>query len=318
MSAGDEHAAMRFSIWPSTRQPWDEILELTRHCEATAWDGVYFADHFMPHGDFTPDVDPAAALDGDTLECWSVLAALSVAVPRLRLGSLVSSVTFRHPALIANIAAAVDNISHGRLLLGIGAGWQLNEHVAYGIELGSPSERLDRFEEACAMISSLLRERRTTFIGDYYCVRDAPNQPSPVQHRLPLLIGGGGEQRTMRIAARYADEWNSWSTPAVLAHKVQVLHRHCEAMGRDPTELRVSTQALLFISTDPQWVAKHRALEMKQAIVGTPSEITDVIGQYRDAGADEFIVPASTFGSVALGKDTCDLFIEEVAASFRS
>jgi F420-dependent oxidoreductase-like protein len=308
---------MRFSIWPSTKRPWDETLELTRHCEATAWDGVYFADHFMPHGAFTPDVDQAAPLDGDTLECWSVLAALSVAVPRLRLGSLVSSVTFRHPAVIANIAAAVDNISHGRLVLGIGAGWQLNEHVAYGIELGSFRERLDRFEEACAVISSLLRERRTTFVGDYYSVRDAPNQPSPVQPRVPLLIGGGGERRTMRTAARYADQWNSWSTPEVLAHKVQVLHEHCEALGRDPTEMHVSTQAPLFISTDTEWLAERRALAVNHAIVGTPSEVTDIIGQYRDAGADEFIVPDPMFGPLAVCKETCDLFIEEVAASFR-
>jgi alkanesulfonate monooxygenase SsuD/methylene tetrahydromethanopterin reductase-like flavin-dependent oxidoreductase (luciferase family) len=134
---------------------------------------------------------------------------------------------------------------------------------------------------------------------------------------VPLLIGGGGEHRTMRIAARYADQWNSWSTPGVLAHKVQVLHEHCEAVGRDPTELRVSTQALLFISTDVEWVAEPRALAMNHAIVGTPSEVTDIIGQYRDAGADEFIVPDSTFGSLAECKETCDLFIEEVAASFR-
>ena len=184
---------------------------------------MYFADHFMPHGAFAPEVDQSAPLDGDTLECWSVLAALAVAVPRLRLGSLVSSVTFRHPAVLANIAAAIDNFSGGRLVLGIGAGWQLNEHASYGIELGPLRERLDRFEEACEVITSLLRERRTTFVGDYYRVHDAPNQPPPRQRPLPLLIGGGGELRTMRIAARFADEWNFWSTPDVLAHKVRAV-----------------------------------------------------------------------------------------------
>jgi F420-dependent oxidoreductase-like protein len=309
---------LRFSIWPSTRRPWEEILELTRHCEATGWDGVYFADHFMPHGDFAPEVDQSAPLDGDTLECWSVLAALAVAVPRLRLGSLVSSVTFRHPAVLANIAAAIDNISGGRLLLGIGAGWQLNEHASYGIVLGPPRERLDRFEEACEVITSLLRERRTTFVGDYYRVHDAPNQPPPQQRPLPLLIGGGGELRTMRIAARFADEWNFWSTPDVLARKVRVLHGHCEAFGRDPIELRVSTQALLFMSTDARWVAEKRALTIDRAIVGTPNEVTDIIGQYRDAGADELIIPDSTLGSLTECKETCDLFIAEAAAPFRS
>ena len=298
---------MRFSIWPSPARPWEEILELTRHCEVSGWDGVYFADHFMPNG---PDATP---LDGDTLECWSVMAALAAAVPRLRLGTLVSSVTYRHPAVLANIAAAVDRISGGRLLLGIGAGWQENEHAAYGIELGTVKERLDRFEEACQVLRDLLRERRTTFAGDHYRVTDAPNQPAPVQERLPILIGGGGEKRTMRIAARYADEWNAWSTPEVLAHKVGVLRRHCEDLGRDPAEIQVSTQALLFLSTDEAWLAERRG----NGIVGTPAEVTEIVGAYRDAGCDELIIPDFTLGPMARRKETCDLFLTEVAANFR-
>lgn len=308
---------MRFSIWPTTKQPWTHILDLTRHCEATGWDGAYLADHFMPHGDFTPDVDQSLPLDGDTFECWSALTALAALVPRLRFGTLVSSITYRHPAVLANIAAAVDNISNGRLVLGIGAGWQENEHAAYGIELDAVSKRLDRFEEACAVIRSLLSARRTTFSGEYYRITDAPNQPAPVQPRLPLLIGGGGEKRTMRIAAQFADEWNCWTVPEVLAAKVGVLHRHCESLGRDPAELRVSTQALLFMSTDPAWLAHRRTLAPGRSIVGTPGEVTDIVGRYRDAGADELIIPDSTLGSQAARKDTCDQFIEEVAAHFR-
>jgi F420-dependent oxidoreductase-like protein len=298
---------MRFSIWPSPARPWAEILELTRHCEATGWDGVYFADHFMPNGaDATP-------LDGDTLECWSVMAGLAAAVPRLRLGTLVSSVTYRHPAVLANIAAAVDRISEGRLLLGIGAGWQENEHAAYGLELGSVKERLDRFEEACQVLTGLLREPRTTFAGDHYRLQEAPNQPAPVQPKLPILIGGGGEKRTMKIAARYADEWNAWSTPEVLAHKVDVLRRHCDDLGRDPSEIQVSTQAMLFLSTDEAWLADKRG----NGIVGTPAEVTEIVAAYRDAGCDELIVPDFTMGPMARRKDTCDLFVNEVAANFR-
>lgn len=297
---------MRFSIWPSPARPWAEILELTRHCEATGWDGVYFADHFMPNGaDATP-------LDGDTLECWSVMAGLAAAVPRLRLGTLVSSVTYRHPAVLANIAAAVDRISEGRLLLGIGAGWQENEHAAYGIELGSVKERLDRFEEACQVLTGLLREPRTTFAGEHYRLQEAPNQPAPVQPKLPILIGGGGEKRTMKIAARYADEWNAWSTPEVLAHKVDVLRGHCDDLGRDPAEIQVSTQAMLFLSTDEGWLADKRG----NGIVGTPAEVTEIVAAYRDAGCDELIVPDFTMGPMARRKDTCDLFINEVAANF--
>ena len=303
---------MRFSIWPGPNRPWTDILELTRHCEATGWDGVYFADHFMPNAsDATPQ-------DGDTIECWSVIAALAAAVPRLRLAPLVTSVTYRHPTVIANIAAAVDNISDGRLLLGLGAGWQENEHSSYGIRLGSVKERLDRFEEACEIVISMLREPRTTFSGEHYEVRDAPNQPAPVQDRLPILIGGGGEKRTMKIAARLADEWNAWSTPDVLRHKVGVLHRHCESLQRDPDDIKVSTQALLFLSTDEAWVAERKQRDAGRAgIVGTPGEVVEIVGQYRDAGADELIVPDFTLGPLQRAKDTCDLFMAEVAPALR-
>ena len=293
-------------------RPWEEILELSRHCEATGWDGVYFADHFMPNA---PDATP---LDGDTLEGWSVIAALAASVPRLRIAPLVTSVSYRHPAVLANIAAAVDNISGGRLLLGIGAGWQENEHAAYGIELGSVKERLDRFEEATQILISLLRTERTTFDGEYFRFSDAPNQPAPVQDKIPLLIGGSGEKRTMRIAARYADEWNSWTTPDVLAHKVGILRKHCADLGRDPAEIRVSTQALLFLSTDEEWLADKRDGDLgRAAVVGNPAEVTEIIGQYAEAGADEFIVPDFTLGSLPRRKDTCDLFINDVASSFR-
>jgi F420-dependent oxidoreductase-like protein len=303
---------MRFSIWPSPARSWDDILQIASHCEQTGWDGVYFADHFMPnHSGPEPR-------DGDTLECWSVIAALAAAVPRVRLAPLVTSVTYRHPAVLAKIASAVDQVSHGRLTLGIGAGWQENEHAAYGIALGTVRERMDRFEEAAQILRSLLTRPRTTFEGRYFRLRDAPNQPAPVQDRLPLLIGGAGERRTMRVAARYADQWNSWTTPEVLEHKVSVLRAHCEEIGRDPGEIHVSTQALLFLSTDKEWLAeKRRAESGPRAIVGTPAEVADVVARYREAGAGELIVPDFTFGPVARVKDTCDLFMQEVAPSFR-
>ncbi|HVE94946.1 MAG TPA: TIGR03560 family F420-dependent LLM class oxidoreductase [Acidimicrobiales bacterium] len=304
---------MRFSIWPSPARPWNEILELTEHCERSGWDGVYFADHFMPNAaDATP-------LDGDSLECFSIVAALAAAVPRLRLGTLVASVTYRHPAVIANIASAIDQVSGGRLLLGIGAGWQENEHRAYGIELGTVKERLDRFEEACEVVTGLLRAPRTTVHGKYFDVTDAPNQPAPAQPRLPLLIGGSGEKRTMRIAARYADEWNAWSTPEVLAHKVSVLRNHCESEGRDPAEIAVSTQALVFLSEDQTWLDEKRSADTgRAAVIGTPSEVVDILGRYSEAGADEFIVPDFTMGPMPRRKETCDLFIEQVAKHLAS
>jgi F420-dependent oxidoreductase-like protein len=302
---------MRFSIWPSPSRSWDEIHELAAHCEQTGWDAVYFADHFMPNG------PGAAPLDGDILECWSVLAALAASVPRVRLAALVTSVTYRHPAVLANIAAAVDQVSRGRLTLGIGAGWQENEHAAYGIALGTVRERMDRFEEATQILRSLLDQSRTTFSGQYFQLHDAPNQPAPVQARVPLLIGGGGERRTLRIAARYADHWNAWTTPELLTHKLSVLRAHCEQAGRDPAQIHVSTQAVVFLSTDEQWLKdKREGLPGRPVIAGTPAEVVTIVARYQQAGAGELIIPDFN-GSLTRAKDTCDLFMQQVAPAFR-
>lgn len=303
---------MRFGFWPSPQRSWEDTLEVVRHCEATGWDSVYFADHFMPNG---PGPD---SVDGDTLECWSMLSALAARVPRVRLAPLVTSVTYRHPTVLANMAAAVDRISGGRLTLGLGAGWQENEHFSYGLELGSVTERMDRFEEAVEIVVSLLRQSRTTFAGTYYRVIDAPNQPPPVQERLPILIGGGGERRTLRIAAQWADEWNYWSTPEVLAHKRGVLRSHCDELGRDPADIAVSTQALLFLSNDESWLADKRTPDSRQPVIaGTPAEVLDIIARYAEAGADELIVPGFTLGPAERSKETLDLFMTEVAFHLR-
>lgn len=300
---------MRFSIWPSSAHPWDEVLAVTRHAEATGWHGVWVADHFMPNTG--PDGPPA---DGPMLESWSVLSGLAASTERLRLGTLVLGNTYRHPAVVANAAATLDHISGGRLVLGVGAGWQVNEHKAYGIDLPPVKELLDRFEEALQVLLGLLRKPRTTFDGEHYRITDAPNQPAPVQQPLPLLIGGKGERRTMRIAARYADEWNAWTTPDEMVHKREVLHRHCDDVGRDPADIRVSTQALLRFADDPEW-ALPPTLQLP-TIVGTPAEVTDIVAAYAAAGVDELIVPDWTMGTVDQRKATYDRFLAEVAAHF--
>ncbi len=305
---------MRFSIWPSPLRPWAETLELVLHCEATGWDGAYFADHFMPN---TAGDTPA---DGPTLECWAVLAGLAARTERLRLGPLVCGNTYRHPAVLANVAATVDHVSGGRLILGLGAGWQVNEHQAYGIDLFSTRERLDRFEEACQVLNGLLRNPRFTFHGRYYDITDAPCDPEPVQSALPLLVGGGGEKRTLRIAARYADEWNVWGSPTWLRHKIDVLERRCEEVGRDPAEIKHSANALLFLSEDEAWLASKRSSDTGRGdavVIGTPAEVVEIVKRYVDAGVDELIIPDFTLGSLPRRKDTCDLFMTEVAGAFR-
>ncbi|MEO1059999.1 MAG: TIGR03560 family F420-dependent LLM class oxidoreductase [Actinomycetota bacterium] len=302
---------MRFSFWPSASQPWESVLEPCRHAEATGWDGIWIADHFLP---FAGDVDEPM------LEAWGTLAALAVAVPRVRLGTLVCGNTYRHPAVLANQAATTDVVAGGgRVVLGIGAGWQENEHAAYGIELGSVRWRLDRFEEACAVLRSLLRDERTDHAGEHYTLTDAPMQPKSGGDRpMPLLVGGGGEQRTLRIAARYADEWNVWGDPELMRHKIGVLERHGEDVGRDPSEVERSAVALLFLSDDEDWLARIRGRDIERpSIIGTPAELVETVAEYRDAGVDELIVPDFTLGGGQRRLDTMDRFLTEVAAEFR-
>lgn len=302
---------MRFSVWPSPQRPWQDVLAIVRHCDETGWDGAYFADHFMPD---SPDGSPA---DGPTLECWSVLAALAASTARLRLGPLVSGNLYRHPAVLANAAATIDRISDGRFIVGLGAGWQVNEHAAFGIDLMATGPRLDRLEEACVVITSMLREPRTTLDGVHYQITDAPCDPKPVQDRLPLLVGGRGERRTMRIAARYADEWNAWSTPEDFRRMVGILERHCADAGRDPAAITRSTQAMVYLSKDETWLERHRGGPPgRPVIVGTPSEVRDRVGEYRDAGVEELIVPDWTMGPPGRAIETLDLFRDEVAGAF--
>jgi F420-dependent oxidoreductase-like protein len=300
---------MRFSVWPNARQPWSEVLETARHAEDTGWDGVWFADHFMPN---------AEDVSQPTLECWTVLAGLSTAVPRVRLGALVSGNTYRHPAVLANMAATTDHLSGGRVVLGLGAGWQENEHAAYGIPLPPVGERLARFEEACRVVKGLLTEERTTFEGRFYTLRDAPCEPKPLQRPLPLLVGGGGEKVTMRIAARWADEWNVWGTPDVLRHKIGVLDGHCAEADRDPSSVRRSCQALLVMTDDADALAQARGRRYPMpALVGTVDDVRAAMADYAEAGVDEFIVPDFTLTPGDAKKEVLDTFLTRVAADFR-
>ncbi|MFN8555838.1 MAG: LLM class F420-dependent oxidoreductase [Dehalococcoidia bacterium] len=299
---------MYFSFWPSLSNPWDEVLDASRHAAATGWDGVWVADHFMPN---------QADTSGPTSEVWTTLAALAVAVPRVRLGTLVCGNTYRNPAVLAKMAAGVDVISGGRAVLGIGAGWQENEHVAYGIPFYTIPERLQRLREACQIIRSLFTEEKTTFHGKHYDVVDAPLAPKPVQRPLPLLIGGGGEKVTLRIAARYADEWNTWGSPSHLQRKIGVLEQHCAAVGRDPRSIRRSAQALLFLGDEPDVKERAKAAAPRPVIAGNVHEVREVVRQYAAAGVDELIIPDFNLANGPEKRAVMDRFITEVAPAFR-
>jgi len=300
---------MRFSFWPSSAHPWSEILDSARRAESTGYDGVWFADHFMPNGSDN---------GGPCQEAFATLAGLAAAVPRVRLGTLVVGNTYRHPAVVAKLAATIDQISGGRFVLGLGAGWQENEHRAYGIPFYTMPDRLARLEEACQVVRALLREDRSSFEGKFYTLDNAPLAPKPVQRPLPIMIGGGGEKVTLRITARHADEWNVWGTPEILVHKMQVLDRHCEREGRDPAAIQRSAVALLVLSDDPAKVEQARAGGNRPPLIaGNVSEVRDILARFQEAGVHEYILPDFNLGAGSQKQEIMDRFIREVAADLR-
>jgi F420-dependent oxidoreductase-like protein len=302
---------MRVSIWPSAAQPLDDVLEVARHAEQTGWDGVYVADHFMINA------GAAAPVETPTLECGTLIATIGALVGRVRIGSLVYGNTYRHPAVLANMAATADHVCDGRFVLGVGAGWQENEHEQYGIVLPPVRERLDRLEEALQVLRGLLEQPRTTFAGRHYQLVDAICEPKPVQCPLPILVGGGGERRMLAIVARYADIWNTWGTPEVIAHKSAVLDRRCAEVRRDAATIARSAQALVVLGADAAELQDRAERSPLPLIGGTPQQLVDTMAGYADAGVAEFIVPDWTLGTGSQRRDAMDMLIEQVAAPFR-
>lgn len=296
---------MRFSFWPNPAQPFGEVLALARHVEATGWDGLWYADHFMPN---------AADTTAPWPEAWTTLSAIGAMVPRLRIGTLVTGNTYRHPAVLAKMAATLDHITAGRVVLGLGSGWQENEHQQYGLPFYTVAERLQRLDEACAVIKALYTQTSANFDGRFYQLKNASLEPKPVQQPLPLLIGGGGEQVTLKITAKWADEWNVWGTPATLKQKMAILDGHCRAMGRDPESIKRSAVALLFMSDDAVYLERMRGTKMQQAtIIGTAEEVAATVAEYAALGVDELIVPDFTLGPRDQKIATLNRFIREVA-----
>ncbi len=295
---------MRFSVWPSPSQSSSDVMEVSRHADATGWDGVYISDHFMGDGGaFGP-------MDAPVLESTALLAALSSATECVRLGSLVFGTTYRHPAVLANWAATLDHLSDGRLVLGLGAGWQLNEHDQYGIELPAVGPRVSRFAETCEVITGLLGNTTTNFDGDWFTLRDAHCEPKPVQDPLPILIGAKG-QRMIGIAARFAHEWNAWGLPQTLTEPMELLDRECEAHDRDPSTVARSTQALVMLTDNAERAREFvDSVAPRAAIAGTPDQIADVVTRYAETGIDELIVPDFVLGTGARRLESLDALLE--------
>ena len=241
---------LRYAIkTPPHHGQWSEYLDIWREADRIeTFESAWNFDHFYPTSE---------PFDGPCLEGWTMLAALAHATSRLQIGCMVSAIPYRHPAIIANMAGTIDVISGGRFVLGLGAGWHEIESTAYGLPLGTMKERMDRFEEGVEVVLSLLTKDETSFQGKYYQLTNARCEPKGPQHPPPLVIGGVGKRRTLRIAARYAQMWDSlFIAPSEWPALHQVLVEHCEEIGRDPAEITSVAHVKFAGGDNPQELAE--------------------------------------------------------------
>lgn len=246
---------MRIGLDVSQHQlSWDQLLDRTRLGEEAGFDGAWVFDHFKAlYG------DPS----GPCLEGYTLLAALAAATTRIRLGVLVTGVTYRHPSLLASEAVTVDHVSGGRLELSLGAAWQQQEHAELGFAFPPTSERTEHLEEALVVVKALMTTDRATFEGRHYQIREATYRPRPVQQPYPpIWVGAGGPRRTIPIAARHADVWHSFGSPDALREKAAVLDEHARRAGRDPAEITRATNLSL---SEPMDEVRATALELRDA-----------------------------------------------------
>lgn len=260
----------------------DELRSSWRRIESLGYGWISIWDHFYGA---TGRPDDAACL-----EAVAMHAALACETSRVRVGSLVYSIGYRHPAVLAKAITAIDHLSGGRADMGIGAGWAEVEYNAYGIPYPSAKERLDQLEEGIQVLRGLLHDEVTSFDGQHFTLDNARNEPRPVQAKMPIWIGGGGEKRTLKIAARYADGWNvPFVPPDEFARKRAVLAQHCDTVGRDPGEIRCAINVGLAFSEDSLQAQFGKIANYVRhgCLTGTDEEVLDRIGQYVDAGADQ-------------------------------
>jgi alkanesulfonate monooxygenase SsuD/methylene tetrahydromethanopterin reductase-like flavin-dependent oxidoreductase (luciferase family) len=271
---------------------WVQVIDEFLMAESLGFDHAWLVDHL---------VDTDGPPENGCLEGWTLLAAIAARTSRIRLGVLVSSNTFRYPALLLKEAVTVDHISDGRLILGLGTGWNEDEHRRYGIDLPEPRERVDRFEEAIDLITRLMSQERTTFTGRFYRLDDARLRPPPIQRpRIPILIAAH-RPRMLRIAARYADQWDTFAAApgtategveADLADRIAELDRACREIGRDPSEIRRSTWAtndvLRSVESYRAFIHRHRQLGFTDFTTVLPAPGDERM--LRTIGAD--VIPA--------------------------
>jgi F420-dependent oxidoreductase-like protein len=309
---------LRFGIHSGQQHAtFDEYLAIWRLAEDVGLDWASVFDHFLPI-----QSDPT----GPCFEGFTLLSAMAAHTERLRCGIIVTGVTYRNPAVLANMAATIDHVSGGRMELGLGAAWYEDEHDQYGIPFPRIGVRMDMLDDACRIVKALWTEETATVAGQHFSVTDARCEPKPVQSPLPLWIGGSGEKRTLRIVAEHATGWNTFhGDVAEYQHKLDVLAGHCADVGRDPSEIRKQV-VLRAILDDTEDAALDRARERAERagvpvdqltagmIVGTPEQCAARLEEHRRLGVADFLVLARPPADAR----TIELFAQEVAPAVRA
>lgn len=301
---------------------WDALLRYWRAADDLGYQTAYTFDHFLP---IAPGGDMGDQWVEDTcLEGWTALTALGALTKQIRVGCLVTGNTYRHPAVLANMATTVDHITNGRLEFGIGAGWYELEHSMYGVPFYSVPERIRRMGEAIEVCKLLWTQHRSNYQGQYYSLNDALSEPKPIQKpHPPVVIGGSGEKLTLRRVARHADTWNSFGSPEVFQKKLEILKQHCDAVGRDFNEIEIQAGAALIIGRDAEAVnqqlasiARTRNVPVERAkqmaLAGTPDEVAARLQQYIDVGVTHFLFTGGPYTPERL-----EVFAQDVMPRFR-
>jgi F420-dependent oxidoreductase-like protein len=273
---------------------FDRIVEIAQAAEGTGFDSFWVMDHYHQIRNIGPASDPM-------LEAYTLLGAVAARTSRVKLGAMVTGVTYRNPAFLAKVATTLDLVSSGRAILGIGAAWNEEESLAYGYDWPSTGERFERLEDALRICRLMFTQPRSTFRGKRHHIDGAYNVPKPVQPGGPkILIGGGGEKKTLRLVAQYADMWNGFGDPDTVRHKIQVLMEHCADVGRDPSEITKTRLGTLFVATTGEEATARReefktrrgvddAMLPSMLICGVAEEVGDAVQSFVDAGLDGLI-----------------------------
>jgi F420-dependent oxidoreductase-like protein len=316
-AADPPHPRLKFGIQtPNQNVAWDDLVATWKEADALGFDSAWVYDHFLPiFGDE----------DGACLEGWTALAALAQATEHIRVGVLVTGNTYRNPALVAKMATTVDQVSHGRLILGIGAGWFARDHSAYGFPFGTDKERAKKLEEALQVITKLWRDDHPTFHGKYYTLDHAPFAPPNVQKpRPPIVIGGQGERWIVPLVARYGDGWNAVTGVGVegIQERRKIIADECKRIGRDPCPTEISALLPLVAITriplaGPVVRLGARALVGKRiasdVIADSPDAIRERIRKYADAGVTEIVLSLRA----PFDRDLLRRFSKEIMPEFR-